>query len=78
VIHQFHQRELLRSQGLPPKRRILLISLPGCGKTISAAAISGECGLSLMFVQLHPLITKHMGETTAKLHLIFEAMSQTR
>jgi SpoVK/Ycf46/Vps4 family AAA+-type ATPase len=31
-----------------------------------------------MFVQLHSLITKYMGETAAKLHLVFDAMSQTR
>jgi SpoVK/Ycf46/Vps4 family AAA+-type ATPase len=31
-----------------------------------------------MFVQLHSLITKYMGETAAKLHLVFDAMIQTR
>src|SRR5437870_127179 len=30
-----------------------------------------------MFVQLHSLITKCMGETAAKLHLVFDAMVQT-
>src|SRR5581483_11948672 len=32
----------------------------------------------LFSVQLHGLITKFMGETAAKLHLIFDAMTQTR
>jgi len=45
---------------------------------MSASAIASECGLPLMFVQLHTLITKFMGETAAKLHLVFEAMGQTR
>jgi SpoVK/Ycf46/Vps4 family AAA+-type ATPase len=31
-----------------------------------------------MFVQLHSLITKYMGETAAKLHLVFDAMCETR
>jgi len=31
-----------------------------------------------MFVQLHSLITKYMGETAVKLHLVFDAMVQTR
>jgi SpoVK/Ycf46/Vps4 family AAA+-type ATPase len=78
VVRQFRQRELLRSHGLSPKRKLLLIGPPGCGKTMSASAIAGECGLPLMFVQLHTLITKYMGETAAKLHLVFEAMGRTR
>lgn len=78
VVRQSRQRELLRSHGLSPKRKLLLIGPPGCGKTMSASAIAGECGLPLMFVQLHTLITKFLGETAAKLHLVFEAMAQTR
>ena len=78
VVRQYRQRELLRSHGLSPKRKLLFVGPPGCGKTMSAAAIAGECGLPLMFVQLHSLITKYMGETAAKLHLVFDAMMQTR
>jgi SpoVK/Ycf46/Vps4 family AAA+-type ATPase len=78
VVHQSRQRDLLRSHGLSPKRKLLLVGPPGCGKTMSASAIAGECGLPLLFVQLHSLITKFMGETAAKLHLVFEAMAQTR
>lgn len=44
---------------------------------MTASALAGECHLPLMFVQLHSLITKFMGETAAKLHLIFEAMETT-
>jgi SpoVK/Ycf46/Vps4 family AAA+-type ATPase len=77
VIRQYRQRDLLRSHGLAPKRKLLLIGPPGCGKTMTASALAGECGLPLMFVQLHGLITKYMGETAAKLHLVFGAMTQT-
>ncbi len=45
---------------------------------MTAAALAGECSLPLMFVQLHSLITKYMGETAAKLHLVFDAMVSTR
>ncbi len=78
VIREYHQRDLLRSHGLQAKRKLLLIGPPGCGKTMSASAIAGECGLPLLFVQLHSLITKYMGETAAKLHYVFEAMIQNR
>jgi SpoVK/Ycf46/Vps4 family AAA+-type ATPase len=45
---------------------------------MTASALAGECSLPLMFVQLHSLITKYMGETAAKLHLVFDAMVSTR
>ena len=78
VVVQQRQRDLLRSHGLSPKRKILLVGPPGCGKTMTASALAGECDLPLLFVQLHVLITKYMGETAAKLHLIFDAMADTR
>ena len=78
IVHQHRQRDLLRSHGLTPKRKLLLVGPPGCGKTMTATAIAGECHLPLMFVQLHALLTKYMGESAAKLHLVFDAMVQTR
>ena len=78
VVRQYRQRDTLRHHGLSPKRKVLLVGPPGCGKTMSASALAGECGLPLMFVQLHALITKYMGETAAKLHLVFDAMGATR
>lgn len=77
VITEHRQRENLRSHGLQPRQRLLLVGPPGCGKTMTASALAGECHLPLMFVQLHSLITKFMGETAAKLHLIFETMEKT-
>lgn len=78
VVRQHHQRDRLRHHGLSPKRKLLLIGPPGCGKTMTASALAGECSLPLMFVQLHSLITKYMGETAVKLHLVFDAMVQTQ
>lgn len=77
VITEHRQRERLRSHGLEPRQRLLLVGPPGCGKTMTASALAGECHLPLMFVQLHALITQFMGETAAKLHLIFETMEKT-
>jgi SpoVK/Ycf46/Vps4 family AAA+-type ATPase len=78
VVHQHKQRDLLASHGLMPKRKLLLVGPPGCGKTMTAAVLAKECELPLLSIQLHSLITKFMGETAAKLHLIFDAMIQTK
>ena len=78
IILQHRQCDLLRSHGLTPKRKILLVGPPGCGKTMTASVLAGECKLPLLFIQLHSLITKYMGETAAKLNVIFGAMAETK
>ena len=45
---------------------------------MTASALASELGLPLLAVQLHAVITKFMGETAAKLHVIFDAMRETR
>lgn len=75
TIREYRQQETLREHGLSARRKLLLIGPPGCGKTMTASALAGELKLPLFSVQLHGLITKFMGETAAKLHMIFEAMT---
>lgn len=77
TIREYRQQETLREHGLSARRRLLLIGPPGCGKTMTASALAGELKQPLFSVQLRTLITKFMGETAAKLHMIFEAMALT-
>jgi len=74
IVTEWRQRDRLRGHGLEPRLKLLLAGPPGCGKTMTAAALAGECGLPLMVVQLHGLMTKFMGETAAKLAQVFAAM----
>lgn len=78
VVREYRQTAILDAHGLQPRRKLLLIGPPGSGKTMTATALAGELGLPLLQVQLHGLITKFMGETAAKLHVVFEAMRTTR
>jgi SpoVK/Ycf46/Vps4 family AAA+-type ATPase len=45
---------------------------------MTASALSGELHLPLFTIMLEGLITKFMGETAAKLRLVFEAIRQTQ
>jgi len=45
---------------------------------MSAHVLAGELRLPLFLIRLDGLITKLMGETAAKLRLIFDALSETR
>jgi len=78
TIREHKAVRAIRGQGLPPRRKLLLVGKPGTGKTLTASAMATELGLPLFVVRLDALITKFMGETAAKLRLIFEALSQTR
>jgi SpoVK/Ycf46/Vps4 family AAA+-type ATPase len=75
---EYRAADRLQHHGLTPRRKLLLVGPPGCGKTMTASALAGELKLPLFNVQLHGLITKFMGETAAKLHVVFKAMSDTR
>lgn len=78
VLHEQRQRDVLARHGLAPVRRMLLIGPPGTGKTSTARVIAGELGLPLFAIRLDSIITKFMGETAAKLRLIFDALVETR
>jgi SpoVK/Ycf46/Vps4 family AAA+-type ATPase len=78
VLLEQRQREKILAHGLGPLRKLLLVGPPGTGKTMTAAALAGELSLPLFTIQLDGLITKYLGETAAKLRLIFEAIRQTR
>src|SRR6185436_8533945 len=78
VIREYKAISVLRSRALAPRRKLLLSGKPGTGKTLTASALAGELGLPLFVVRLDGLITKFMGETAAKLRLVFDALSETR
>jgi SpoVK/Ycf46/Vps4 family AAA+-type ATPase len=78
VVTEQRQRDRIREHGFAPLRKLLLVGPPGTGKTMTSAALAGELGIPLFSIQLDALITKFMGETAAKLRLIFEAVRSTR
>ncbi len=78
VMTEQRQRGRIREHGFSPLRKLLLIGPPGTGKTMTAAALAGELGVPLFSIQLDALITKYMGETAAKLRLVFDAIQSTR
>jgi SpoVK/Ycf46/Vps4 family AAA+-type ATPase len=78
VVVEQRQREKLATRGLQPRRKLLLVGPPGTGKTYTARALAGELHLPLFSVLLEGVITKFMGETAAKLRIVFDGVARTR
>ncbi len=78
VLKEFREQAKLKDHGLGHRRKLLLCGPPGCGKTLSASVLAGELGLPLCTILMDKLVTKFMGETSAKLRQIFDAIASRR
>jgi len=78
VLHEQRQRDLLESHGFAPIHRLLLTGPPGTGKSMTASALAAELSLPLFTIRLDALISRYMGETSAKLRIIFDATARAR
>jgi SpoVK/Ycf46/Vps4 family AAA+-type ATPase len=78
VLLEQRQSEKLLAKSLSPRRKLLLVGPPGSGKTLTASALAGELRLPLFTILLEGVITKFLGETAAKLRLVFEAINAKR
>ena len=78
IIREQRNFSKIRSHGLDPRRKILLVGPPGTGKTLTASVLAGELGIPLLLVRFDALITKYMGETSAKLRQVFDAVRDVR
>lgn len=74
LIEEQKKWELLRHHNLAPIRKLLVVGPPGTGKTMTAHAIAGELDIPLFVIRLDGLLSRYMGESIAKLRVIFDAM----
>lgn len=72
IIHEYTQQDKLKRHGLFNRRKLLLSGPPGTGKTLTARVLSHELRLPLHIIQVDKMVTKFMGETSAKLRQIFD------
>ena len=74
ILNEYRNRNKLYKYGLTNRRKVLIEGDPGTGKTLTASIIASELSLPLYTVQMDKLVTKFMGETSAKLRQIFDSM----
>jgi SpoVK/Ycf46/Vps4 family AAA+-type ATPase len=78
ILQEQNKLELIKLHNLQPRKKLLFTGPPGCGKTMSAKALASELAIPLFIIRLDGLISRYMGESIAKLRLIFDAMTQFR
>lgn len=78
IVRQQQERATLREHGQVPATHMLLVGLPGTGKTMTASALAGELRLPLFTVRLEAIFSRFLGETAGKLRLLFDQIAQTR
>lgn len=77
ILNEYRNRNKLVSYGLTNRRKILIEGNPGTGKTLTASIIASELSLPLYTVQMDKMVTKFMGETSAKLRQVFDSIEST-
>jgi SpoVK/Ycf46/Vps4 family AAA+-type ATPase len=76
IISEFVQRDKLRKHNLENRRKVLLSGPPGTGKTLTASIIANELRLPHYTILMDKMVTKYMGETSAKLRQVFDLIEQ--
>lgn len=77
VEEQF-RADLLRSYGLEPRSKILLVGEPGTGKTSFAEALAERLMIPLYLVRYDSLIGSYLGETAMRLRQLFDFVSSRK
>ena len=72
LIEEQTRTDLLRSYGLEPRNKILLIGPPGNGKTSLAEGIAEALMVPLLNVRYESVIGAYLGETATRLSKLFD------
>ncbi|MCY4187823.1 MAG: ATP-binding protein [Bryobacterales bacterium] len=72
LIEEQERAEVLRTRGLEPRHRVLLVGPPGNGKTSLAESLAFELALPLFAVRYDAVVTSYLGETAQRLRRLFD------
>ena len=74
-VEEQYRSDILRTFGLEPRHKVMLIGEPGTGKTSYAEALSDKLMMPLYVVRYDALIGSYLGETAMRLRQLFDFVS---
>lgn len=77
-ISEYADMALLRSHGLEPRHKVLLVGPPGTGKTSLAEVLAHELRMPLYVVRYDGLIGSFLGETATRLRKLTDFVASQR
>lgn len=72
IIYPFYQQDIYKIYGKKVGGGILLYGPPGCGKTLMAKAVAGECKANFISVGISDILDMWHGNTEKNIQSIFE------
>lgn len=75
LVEEQYRSDLLRSYGLEPRHKVMLVGEPGTGKTSYAEALADKLMMPLYLVRYDALIGSYLGETAMRLRQLFDFVS---
>ncbi|MGL4610863.1 MAG: AAA family ATPase [Trueperaceae bacterium] len=72
IILPFQRPELYEKYGKKAGGGVLLYGPPGCGKTMLARAVAGECKLPFYNIRIEKILDPYIGVSERNLHAAFE------
>jgi len=75
IVQEQHRVDLLRSYGLEPRNRLLLIGPPGNGKTSLAETIAEMLIVPLYVLRYEGIVGTYLGETANRLRKVIDFVS---
>ena len=76
IVREYLQKGKLSKHGYNHRRKVLLTGPPGTGKTLTASILSNELKIPFYIILVDKIVTKYMGETSAKLRQIFDFIGE--
>lgn len=76
LIEEHRRADLLRSFGLSPRHRVLLVGPPGNGKTSLAESLAHELMVPMLSIRYDGIMGSYVGETATRLRKVFDYARQ--